>query len=70
MSEDNKKMGNITGNNLADYLRYRLGVNVVPARNKIPKVKWERFQYEPVTEEEHTQWKADGTVSGCVYSAS
>ena len=42
MSEDNKKWGTFT-NNLADYLRYRLGVNVVPARNKIPKVKWERI---------------------------
>ncbi len=63
MSEDNKKTGNITANNLADYLRYGLGVNVVPARNKIPKVKWEGIQYEPVTEEEHTQWKADGVYN-------
>ena len=37
MSEDNQKMGNITGNNLADYLRYGLGVNVVLPETKYLK---------------------------------
>jgi P4 family phage/plasmid primase-like protien len=45
----------------ADYWRYVIGVNVVPAdtRNKVTGTRWAEFQRSPITEEQHEKWKAD-----------
>jgi hypothetical protein len=46
----------------ADFWRYNVGVNVIPAdtRNKRPIVEWSPFQDEPVPEELHNKWKSNG----------
>lgn len=46
----------------ADYWRYYIGVNVIPAIGilKIPKVKWEQYQNAPISEAQHEQWKKQG----------
>jgi len=48
-------------NDWADYWRYHIGVNVIPAdtRNKIPLVKWTSYQNIPILEEQHNQWKEE-----------
>jgi hypothetical protein len=44
----------------ADFWRYEIGVNVLPAINKIAIVKWSEWQDNPIPEELHNQWKAEG----------
>ena len=46
----------------ADFWRYVIGVNVIPAntREKIVSVPWKPYQTEPVSEEQHHQWKQEG----------
>lgn len=46
----------------ADFWRYNVGVNVIPAdtRNKKPSVEWSKFQDKPVPEELHNKWKSNG----------
>jgi hypothetical protein len=48
----------------ADYWRYYIGVNVIPAvgRAKVP-VKdclWNLYQNAPISQEQHNQWKSNG----------
>ena len=46
----------------ADFWRYVIGVNVIPAntREKIVSVPWKPYQTDPVSEEQHQQWKQEG----------
>ena len=46
-------------NEWADFWRYNLGVNVIPAnsRRKRPLVNWKEFQDKPIPEGLHNQWK-------------
>ena len=52
-------------NRFADYWRYDIGVNVIPAdtRNKRPLIPWEEWQDKPIPEELHRRWKELGTFS-------
>ena len=49
----------------ADFWRYEIGVNVIPAdtRNKTPLVSWSTFQNNPVPVELHNKWKSNGDFS-------
>ena len=53
---------NSTVNEYADFWRYNIGVNIIPAdtRNKKPLVKWSEYQNKPIPEWEHNQWKKSG----------
>lgn len=46
-------------NEWADFWRYQIGVNVIPAvtRNKRPIVEWKQYQNVPITEDQHNGWK-------------
>jgi Bifunctional DNA primase/polymerase, N-terminal len=52
-----------TINESADFWRYDIGVNVIPAdtKNKTPSVPWSEFQNNPIPEELHNRWKSEGT---------
>ena len=56
----------------ADFWRYKIGANVIPAdtRNKKPSVEWSTFQDKPVPEELHNKWKSNGDFSKgyCCYT--
>jgi hypothetical protein len=49
----------------ADYWRYYIGVNVIPAnsRAKIPLEKWKQYQCGPVPEQQHNEWKDNGSFN-------
>jgi hypothetical protein len=49
----------------ADFWRYRIGVNVIPAisRNKRPSVTWAEYQDKPIDEELHNKWKSEHKFS-------
>jgi hypothetical protein len=55
----------LTANNWADFWRYTIGVNVIPAdtRNKVTYVKWSTWQDKPVPVERHDQWKSQNDFS-------
>lgn len=46
-------------NKFADYWRYDIGANVIPAvtATKKPLVEWKKWQIEPISEEMHQEWK-------------
>ena len=48
-------------NEWADFWRYQVGGNLIPAdtRNKRPVVEWKQYQNDPVPEEQHQQWKRE-----------
>jgi hypothetical protein len=52
-------------NEWADYWRYQIGVNVIPAdtKNKTPLVEWKSYQNVPILEERHDQWKQENVFS-------
>jgi hypothetical protein len=52
-------------NESADFWRYDIGVNVLPAdtKNKKPLVTWSEWQDKPITEELHNAWKEQGVFS-------
>ncbi len=52
-------------NDYADFWRYQIGVNVIPAdtKNKKPLVAWLEDQDKPINTSQHNQWKADNTFS-------
>src|SRR6478672_10873267 len=56
---------NISFNDYADFWRYTIGVNVIPAdtKNKIPRIKWSEFQSMPIPKEMHQQWKKEELFS-------
>jgi putative DNA primase/helicase len=47
----------------ADFWRFEVGVNVIPANTKYKKpiVTWTEWQNTPIPDEIHEQWKRDGT---------
>jgi hypothetical protein len=49
----------------ADFWRYSIGVNVLPAdsKTKRPVVTWLEWQNKPLPEEMHNQWKEKGAFS-------
>ena len=49
-------------NTYADYWRYDIGVNVIPAQTKLKKtsIKWLQYQNAPIPESQHTVWKNSG----------
>jgi hypothetical protein len=54
-----------TINESADFWRYDIGVNIIPADtvNKRPIVCWSEWQDKPIPEELHNRWKAEGAFS-------
>ena len=48
-------------NNWADYWRYFIGVNVIPAntREKTVGVSWKEYQNNAISEEQHDKWKQE-----------
>ncbi len=54
-----------SNNEWADFWRYQIGVNVIPAdtKNKTTWVKWSQYQNKPITGEQHKQWKLDDDFS-------
>ena len=53
-------------NEWADFWRYRIGVNVIPAntREKITSIKWAEYQNSSIPEWQHEQWKLENAFSG------
>ena len=51
----------------ADFWRYTVGVNVIPAITEIKKfhkdLGWKQWQNSPIPEEQHEQWKAQDMFS-------
>ena len=52
-------------NESADFWRYDIGVNVLPAdtKNKKPLVSWSEWQDKPIPEQLHNLWKEQGAFS-------
>lgn len=52
-------------NESADFWRYDIGVNVIPAdtKNKKPTVLWSEYQDKPIPESQHEQWKEEKAFS-------
>jgi hypothetical protein len=52
-------------NESADFWRYDIGVNVIPAdtKNKTTNIKWSEHQNNPIPEDLHHKWKQEGTFS-------
>ena len=51
----------LTNNDWADFWRYQIGVNVIPANGKSKKplkgIEWSLFQNKPISEDQHNHWK-------------
>jgi Bifunctional DNA primase/polymerase, N-terminal len=59
---------NIEQNTLAesaDFWRYDIGVNVIPAdtKNKTTTVRWSEYQDTPISKWRHEQWKKEGAFN-------
>jgi P4 family phage/plasmid primase-like protien len=52
-------------NRFADFWRYNIGVNVIPADTKLKRtyVPWGQWQDKPISEEIHNQWKSDNSFT-------
>ena len=52
-------------NDWADFWRYTIGINVIPAdtKNKVTAIKWSQYQNSPISEVQHEQWKKEGAFS-------
>jgi len=50
-----------SNNEWADFWRYQIGVNAIPAdtRNKIPTENWKQYQSGPILEVQHNKWKQE-----------
>jgi hypothetical protein len=48
-----------TYNDGADFWRYRIGANIIPAdtQRKRPLVEWQQWQDKPIPEEVHAEWR-------------
>ena len=48
-------------NDAADFWRYEVGANAIPAdtRNKNTSVRWAEYQHRAISEEQHDRWKQD-----------
>jgi P4 family phage/plasmid primase-like protien len=49
----------------ADYWRYKIGVNVIPAdtRNKTTNNRWKQYQNRPIPQWQHKKWISDGAFA-------
>jgi hypothetical protein len=47
-------------NRFADFWRYEIGVNVIPAVNKKAIVEWKEYQDNPISLDHHNKWKNEG----------
>jgi P4 family phage/plasmid primase-like protien len=49
-------------NSWADFWRYVIGINVIPADTKAKKpiIKWSQYQNNPISEVQYIQWKTKG----------
>jgi putative DNA primase/helicase len=49
-------------NTYADFWRYDIGVNVIPAQTKLKKIagRWSQYQNAPIPEAQHIEWKENG----------
>jgi hypothetical protein len=49
-------------NEWADFWRYEIGVDPIPAnrRGKITNIEWSKYQNEAVSEEQYNNWKING----------
>ena len=54
----------MTPNEYADFWRYEIGVNVIPAnsKQKIPLTKWTEYQNNPIPKEIHDEWKKENLI--------
>jgi len=52
-------------NEWADFWRYDIGANVIPAntRDKSTFVSWKQYQNGPISDEQHNQWKANSAFN-------
>src|SRR5690242_18557448 len=52
-------------NSWADFWRYQIGVNIIPAdtKNKKPIADWAYYQDNPIPEWQHEKWKSDNIFS-------
>jgi Bifunctional DNA primase/polymerase, N-terminal len=52
-------------NEWADFWRYEIGVNALPAngQTKSPTVKWKRYQNSSISEEQHQIWKKQNSFA-------
>lgn len=50
----------------ADFWRYNIGVNVIPANGRTKKtfIEWGQWQHSPISKEQHDKWKVDDAFSG------
>lgn len=55
-----------TLNEWADFWRYQIGLNVIPAipKTKMPTVKWDEYQFNPIPQEIHDKWKSTNAFDG------
>ena len=46
----------------ADFWRYVIGINIIPADTRVKKthIRWSQYQNNPISEVQHIQWKAEG----------
>jgi hypothetical protein len=59
-------LNNSSANEIADFLRNELQVNVIPtdtARSKGTNLKWKTFQSKRASDQRHQQWKAEGAFN-------
>lgn len=54
-----------TINDWADFWRYQIGVNVIPAntRKKETYESWKEWQDKPISEDLHNEWKKSGVFN-------
>ena len=54
-----KRFPDKDANNWADYWRYFIGANVIPAntREKTVSVSWKEYQNNAISDEQHNKWK-------------
>jgi hypothetical protein len=52
-------------NGSADFWRYFIGVNVIPAntKNKTTAIRWSEYQDKPIPEWQYEQWKKEGDLN-------
>jgi Family of unknown function (DUF5906)/D5 N terminal like/Bifunctional DNA primase/polymerase, N-terminal len=50
----------------ADFWRFHIGVNVIPAdtRNKTTCIPWKQYQGSPIPEVKHKEWQENGSFNG------
>lgn len=54
-------VNSMSPNDAADFWRYQVGLNIIPAdtKEKATWIKWLPYQYQPIPEAQHENWKND-----------